>query len=113
MASTTGLYLPLSIIAGETLDLPFDISVGGTPVVPADVNFLGQFKLTVNSVTTSFTFTFVVDAVDANIMHATYAFADSENLVAGTYDYEIRMLRNGMVKTIFYGTLAVQAAMVT
>ena len=113
MASTTGLYLPLSIIAGEPLDLPFDISVGGTPVVPSSVNFLGQFKLTLNTVVTSFNFTFVVDTDDANIMHATYAFADSENLVAGTYDYEIRMQRNGAVKSLFYGTLDVQAAVVT
>jgi hypothetical protein len=105
MSSTKGMYLPLSIVQGESLDVMFDVSLEGVVIDPYTVTFMGAFRISLDD--SPIPFTFISDPINPNIIHATYPYTDSDNLVPENYKFEIRMLCDNKVKTILYGPLDV------
>ena len=109
MSSTKGLFYPISIIQGETLDISFDISFDGELLDPSGLSIVGQFGTTYETdIQESFTFSFVEDDTDSYITHAVYPAEDSSLLEVGKYTYQIQFTdENSKVKTILYGSMDV------
>ncbi len=114
--ATTGLFVPLSVVMGDTLDIPFDISKNGAPLDPSLVTFQGQITLSSDDIFPE-DFTFTTSDDDAFITHASLSSDITSGLAEGKYTYQIRFANNtdtsssidntGNVTTILYGTLTV------
>ncbi len=114
--STKGLFIPLSVVIGDTLDVAFDISIDGDLINPDDITLEGQF---VRDDGDSFpeSFVFSVDEVDTNKVHARVESDTTEGLAVGEYSYQIRFTHNvdlsdevdstGDKTTILYGNVTV------
>ena len=114
--STKGLFIPLSVIKGDTLDVAFDISLNSTIISPADISLEGQFVFNVDD-TTPESFTFTTSENNANKIHAIITSDMTESLEVGEYTYQIRFEHLtdlsdstntvGQKVTILYGSLSV------
>ena len=114
--STQGLFIPLSVIKGDTLDVAFDVSIDGQSIDPSDISLEGQFTSGSDD-TFPEAFTFLLSESDAYKMHATISSDITQELEVGEYVYQIRFehLSNlsddvdstGTKTTILYGSLTV------
>jgi hypothetical protein len=114
--STKGLFIPLSVIKGDTLDVAFDISLNSALISPADITIEGQFVLDVDD-TFAESFTFINSENDTNKIHAIVDSSVTQNLEVGEYTYQIRFEHVtdlsdsnntvGYKTTILYGSLTV------
>ena len=109
MSSTIGLFYPISIIQGETLDIAFDIAFDNVLSDVQVVDFVGKFGSVISSEFRElFSFTFVVDTLYTYIMHATYSATDTSILDVGKYTYQIQLTEaDTSIKTIIYGSMDV------
>lgn len=107
-----GLFYPINIIQGETIDIPFDIKENGVFLVMSTLTFIGQV---VGSIPTPLAeFTFIVDDDDINIMHAVIESDDTNITPAGLYMYEIRYSDVGTnVHTLLYGSFEVRKTFIS
>lgn len=116
--STKGLFIPLSVIQGDTLDVAFDITLEEVQIDPNDITLEGQFiRSDFSADAYPETFTFQVSEVDAYKMHARVSSDVTEGLLIGNYNYQIRFIHNtdlsldvdstGDKTTILYGSLTV------
>ena len=115
--STQGLFIPLSVVQGDTLDIAFDVSLNGVLIDPDDITLEGQFIR--NDMDDAFpeTFNFVSADDSATIMHAIVDVETTQGLEVGEYTYQIRFEdkvnlspsvdSTGYKKTILYGSLTV------
>ena len=109
MSSTTGLFYPISIIQGETLDIAFDVAFDNILSDIQVVDLVGKFGSVIPAEFRElFSFTFVTDTVDTYIMHATYTATNTALLDVGKYTYQIQLTEaDTSIKTIIYGSLDV------
>lgn len=131
--STKGLFIPLSVVKGDSLAVAFDISLDGQMVDPSTITLEGQFvrnytDMNVSGITLASTFagnedlypesfTFVVSENDPNKVYANISAETSDGLMVGEYTYQIRFTHNsdlsasrdstGDKTTILYGSLTV------
>lgn len=107
-----GLYYPISIIQGETLDLPFDIIEGNEFLDLSLLTFVGQVR---GSIPTPLaTFTFVEDDEDINVLHAVISAADTNITPSGLYVYEIRYTdADQKVSTLLHGSFDVRQTFIS
>ena len=114
--STKGLFVPLSVIKGDTLDVAFDISLDSTLLFSSDILLEGQFVSDIDD-TTPESFTFVTSEGNINKFHAIIDSSTTESLKVGEYTYQIRFEHLvdlsdssntlGFKTTILYGSLSV------
>ena len=114
--STRGLFVPLSVIKGDTLDVAFDISLNSNLINPADILLEGNFSRNVED-TSPELITFIASENDANKMHAIVDANLTQTLEVGEYTYQIRFKHLvdlsdssdtvGYTTTILYGPLTV------
>jgi invasion protein IalB len=114
--STKGLFIPLSVIKGDTLDVAFDISLNSTLLNPTNITLEGQFVCNTDD-TSPESFTFVASENDANKIHAILDSEITQSLKVGEYTYQIRFTHLtdlsdssntvGFSTTILYGSLSV------
>lgn len=107
-----GLFYPIKIIQGETLDLPFDIKEGSEFIDMSTLTFIGQVRGV--DPTPLASFIFVVDDEDINIMHAVIESDDTNITPAGIYAYEIRYSDiETNVHTLLYGSFEVMQSFIS
>jgi invasion protein IalB len=114
--STKGLFIPLSVIKGDTLNVAFDISLNSTLLLPTEITLEGQFVSNTDD-TTPEPFTFVNSENETNKIHAIIDSSITEGLKVGEYTYQIRFKHlvdfsesidtTGFYTTILYGSLSV------
>lgn len=108
-----GVFYPLELTKGETLEFKFDVVNMGENVDPSDVSISGSFKKsdTVNPLQFSIT----EDDEDPYTWVVSYSASNSNNLTPDVYRWEIRMTETSTSKvtTLFNGTLTVIENVVT
>ena len=114
--STNGLFIPLSVIQGDTLDVAFDVSLNSTLILPSEISLDGQFAFDVDD-TTPQPFTFINSENNLNKIHAIIDSSITQSLAVGEYTYQIRFEHLtdlsdstntiGQKMTILYGSLTV------
>ena len=108
MSTTRGLYLPLSIIQGDTLDFSFSVKEYSDFLDLINLNMEGQI-VNVEDDTFPEVFTFVEDDEDPDYIHAVVDAITTASMVAGKYIYQIRYTNEaGALVTTLYGSLIVE-----
>lgn len=107
-----GLFYPLNLIQGNTLDLPFSVADDNDEFLFDDYDLVGQVKSSGSSLPTA-SFTFTEDETDPDIMHA--VIVDTSTLTSSTYLYEIRASHKteSNIFTVLYGSLDVSPSLIT
>ena len=109
---STGLYLPIDIISGETIDLPFDIKEDGEYLLLGDKNLVGQIRdLATPALVWPFAFT--EDDYDPNIYHARVESTITSSIPQGSYLFEISMTDGADASAIFYGSVTLRPTIIS
>jgi len=113
--TTKGLFMPLSVIQGDTLDVTFDISLDGSLLSDTEILLDGYFGIE-HSTDDILNFEFLVDEITPTKHHAIINSSLTSELDVGEYTYQIRIEHltdiNGVNSigyrnTILYGSLVV------
>lgn len=108
MSNNKGLFLPISAVQGDTLDVAFDLSIDGETQDPSDYSFEGVFWKLNDESTNPIMFTIAEDDTDPYLMH--FRYTDTDQLNTGEYRFQIRATDNesNSKDTIIYGSLVIQ-----
>ena len=107
-----GIYYPINIVQGETLDIPFDIKENGEFLDMSTLTFIGQVRGVIPTPLAEFVF--IDDDDDVNVMHAVIESDDTNITPAGVYVYEIRYSNAATnVRSLLYGSFEVKESFIS
>lgn len=106
-----GMYHPIRIVQGETIDIPFDIQEDGVFLDPSILTIEGVISNSQNQVLA--TFTIEVDEDDLNISHAKIDSDTTSDFPVDVHLYELRITQDDEVKTVLYGPVEVSTSPIT